>query len=699
MADTIVEGIRCLQAVVNDSVCESGSDLVLMRSTLVAPRSNTCGLRRSSMSERQFPHIFGEGKIGKFTLQNRVKYAACCVSNFNTRDGFLSEREFARDQVIAQTGASIMTNQGAYPDKSGEGKAYHSQLCINDDKYIPGLKRIADLFHEHNAVAIQQILHGGRYGGIDIGYCVQPSDTPQTLKHFRPPRAMTKEEIHLAIEDHAEAASRAVKAGFDGVEVTSFLGYLLSCFLSPFTNRRTDEYGGSLENRARFMVEILAALRKSVGPDRLVIIRLNGTELMDEFGGNNEEECIEIMRIAAGCGADMISMVIGWHESRQGALGRDVSRTEWLYLAEKAKKAIGDVPLAFGPRLSDPWEAEKALATGVFDYWEICRPLLSDPLMVQKIKEGRPERVKPCIGCMLCLAKMFYNQPYICAVNPRLGHEVEPEYSITPAVVKKKVMVAGGGPAGLEAAIAAAQRGHDVTIFEASDSIGGALIPSSRDISGGEVLLELLQYYKYRIQDLGIAVRLNTPVNRRVAAEFDPDVVIVATGAEVKKPEIPGARSAIVDEAGKVLSNGYSGLGPNVVILGGGKIGLTVAEVLAKQGCKPVIVESNKRVDFDVSTTFKWRHNALVKQLSIQVHTEAVPLGIENGSVQIRDKDRNEHYLPADSVILAGPVAPKQNLVSELEYFCDELYVVGDAMIPRSLYNAIHDGYKLGTRI
>ncbi len=652
------------------------------------------------MSDQQFPHVFGEGKVGKFTVRNRIKYAACCVSNFNSRDGFLTEREFARDRVIAQTGASIMTNQGAYPDTSGEGKAYHSQLCINDDKYIPGLQRISNLFHDNNAVAIQQVLHGGRYGGIDLGYCVQPSDTPQTLKHFRPPRAMSKEEIQKAVADHALAAERAVKAGYDGVEVTSFLGYLMSCFLSPFTNTRTDEYGGSVDKRARFMVEILEALRKAVGPDRLVIIRLNGTELMDEYGGNTVEECMEIMKIAAGCGVDMISMVIGWHESRQGALGRDVSRTEWLHLAEKAKKYIGDTPLAFGPRLSDPWEADKAIANGVFDYWEICRPLLSDPELIHKIDNGTPERIKPCIGCMLCLAKMFYNQPYICAVNPRLGHEVEPEYSVTPAAVKKKVMIAGGGPGGLEAAIAASQRGHDVTVFEASGELGGALIPSSKDISGGEVLLELLQYYKYRVDDLGIEVRLNTPVNRRIAAQFDPDVVIVATGATVKKPDIPGVDSQIVCDAWKVLTTGnLPNAGPHVVILGGGKIGLTVAEVLAEQGKKPVIVESEKRVDFDVSMTFKWRHNALVKKLNIGVFTEAKPLSIESGSVKIRDKEGAEHDLPADVVILAGPVRSRQELTTELEYFCDELYIIGDAMVPRSLYNAIHDGFKMGSRI
>ena len=652
------------------------------------------------MAQNEFPHVFSEAKVGKFKMHNRIKYAACCVSNFNTREGFLSEREFARDQVIASTGAAMMTNQGAYPDASGEGKAYHRQLAIYDDRFIPGLKRISDIFHDNKAVAIQQILHGGRYGGIDLGYCLQPSDTPQTLRHFRPPREMTKEEIHKAVEDHAAAAHRCVQAGYDGVEVTSFLGYLMSTFLSPFTNKRTDEYGGSVEKRARFMVEILQALRKAVGPEKLVIIRLNGTELMDEYGGNSEESCLEIMRIASDCGVDMISMVIGWHESRQGAIGRDVGRAHWLYLAEKAKKVIGDIPLAFGPRLSDPWEAEKALASGIFDFWEICRPFLTDPELAHKLKRGQPERIKPCVGCMLCLAKMFANQPYLCAINPRLGHEVEPEYSITPTTVKKKVMVVGGGPAGMEAAIAAAERGHRVSLFEAGPELGGALISSSRDVGGGEVLLELRDYYRLKLGDLGVDVRLNTTVDRKVTVQFFPDVVVVAAGSGVETPMAPGADEVEFLIAETVLREAdYSKIGERVVILGGGKVGLTLAEVLSKAGKKTVIIEADKRVDHDVSATFKWRHGSLVKELGITVYAGAAVLRMANDEVVLRDKDGREVTVAADSIALAGPRKPVQKLVHELEYSCDELYVIGDAMIPRNLYNAVHEGFKVGARI
>ena len=212
----------------------------------------------------KFPHLFSKGTIGRYTTSNRVKWAACCVSNFNNRDGSYSEREYARDRVIGNMGCGIMTNQGAYPDKTGLGKAYWSQICLNDDRYIPGIQKVAEIFHESGAVAIQQILHAGRYGGIDLGYCLQPSPVAQTLKHFRPPREITVDQIYEAIEDHAQAALRAKKAGFEGAEITSFMGYLLACFLSPFINRRTDEFGGSVENRARFMSEAIKAVKTGV---------------------------------------------------------------------------------------------------------------------------------------------------------------------------------------------------------------------------------------------------------------------------------------------------------------------------------------------------------------------------------------------------------------------------------------------------
>ncbi|HWP13983.1 MAG TPA: NADH oxidase, partial [Ramlibacter sp.] len=203
--------------------------------------------------ELKLKHLFQPGQIGKFKTKNLVKYGACCVSNYNTRDGYITPRELARTRVIAGTGCGIITNQGAYPDPLGEGKSYFRQVALFDDKFLPQFETIAGYIHDNGGVAIQQILHAGRYGGIDLGYCIQPSVVPQTLPHFRPPREVNKEQIRAIVQQHAEAARRAVKAGFDGTEVTSFMGYLLANFNSRFTNQRTDEYGGSIENRGRFM--------------------------------------------------------------------------------------------------------------------------------------------------------------------------------------------------------------------------------------------------------------------------------------------------------------------------------------------------------------------------------------------------------------------------------------------------------------
>lgn len=645
----------------------------------------------------KFPHIFSKAQLGKYEVKNRVKYAACCVSNFANPDGSYTERELARDEVISNMGCGIYTNQGAWPDKSGAGKGYTTQICINDDKFIPGIAKVADIFHKDGAIAIQQILHAGRYGGIDLDYCLQSSDTAQTLKHFRTPRAMTKDEIKEAIQDHADAAVRSMKAGYEGTEITSFLGYLLSCFLSSFVNKRTDEYGGTLENRGRFMVETIEAMKKAMGEDKLLVVRLNGTELMDEWGGSNEEECIEFMKMAEDAGADMISMVIGWHESRSGALGRDVSLDGWLYLAESAKKHI-NVPLAFGPRLADPVLAEKALAEGVIDFWEVCRPFLSDPQLLHKVEEDRLDEIKPCIGCMMCLAKLFANQPYICTVNPVLGHEVEPEYRIVPSVRKKKVMVIGGGLAGMECAIAASGRGHDVTIYDKKDRLGGQLLSAVKEIKGGEDLTRLLNYYEKEIQLKGIKVKLGVKVDKGLCANERPDVSVIATGAAIVKPAIPGIERENVISAWDVLEQNAA-TSDKVAIIGGGKVGVVTAEHLASNGKEVWIIETQKRVDYDVSTTFKWRHAAWIKEFGVNVLNLTVPLEVTDEGVRVKDEKGNKRLIEAGTIVLAGPRRSEQDFATSLENYCDELYVIGDAIRPRSMHNAIHEGYKLGARL
>ena len=458
--------------------------------------------------EAKLKHLFQPGRIGRFETANRIKYGACCVSNYNTRDGFITARELARMKVIARTGCGMITNQGAYPDPLGEGKAYFRQVAIYDDKFLPQFEQIARDIHDAGAIAIQQILHAGRYGGIDLGYCVQPSVVPQTLPHFRPPREMSKEQIAQCVRQHAEAAQRSIRAGFDGTEITSFMGYLLASFNSRFTNRRTDEYGGSIENRGRFMRELIDAIKQAT-PEHPLVVRLNGAELMDRWGGNTEDECFELMRQAVDCGVDMLSVTVGWQEAPESSIGRDVPPGYWNYLSERTKKMFPDTLVTFGNRLPDPRMADACIRDGVFDFWEVCRPLLADPELVHKAAEDRLDEVRQCIGSLNCLSRLFRDLPYTCTMNPALGHEVEPEYHVRPAAVKKKVMVIGAGPAGMECAITAVKRGHEVTVFDKADRIGGSLLAyANNDLARPDDLLSVVRHYEVMAGKLGIELRL-----------------------------------------------------------------------------------------------------------------------------------------------------------------------------------------------
>jgi len=442
-------------------------------------------------------------------------------------------------------------------------------------------------------------------------------------------------------------------------------------------------------------VELLQAMRATIGDEKMLWVRLNGAELMDHHGGNSEEECLQFMRMAEQAGVDGISIVVGWHESTRGALGRDVPHEGWLPLARAAKKVVG-VPLAFGPRFGDPVMADEALGRGDFDFWEVCRPMLADPLMVHKVAHGAVEDVRPCLGGLVCLSRMFRNLPYVCTMNPRLGHEYEPDLELKPSAERRRVLVVGGGPAGLEAALTAARRGHEVELWERSPRLGGQLLAASREVGGGEVFLRLVDYYRRQVKRTGVKVKLETEANGRAVSAFAPDVCILATGAGV-------AVDSIVEEAPDRVAIWRADdpedppQGERVVVLGVGRAALVAAETLARQGRAVTMLGEGKRESWDVAPTFKWRHAAWVKEFGITVLREASALGWdERGRLKLAGEPES---LEVDLLVAGRERRSRQDLVRELEYRVDVLHVVGDAVSPQTVWQAVHGAYRTAVHV
>ena len=454
------------------------------------------------------------------------------------------------------------------------------------------------------------------------------------------------------------------------------------------------------------MVELLAAMRKAAGDDKMLWVRLNGAELMDEHGGNSEQDCLAFGHAHERAGVDGISLVVGWHESNRGALGRDVPSDGWLRLAQAAKEAVS-VPLAFGPRFGDPCMAEEALGRGDFDFWEVCRPMLADPLLVHKVAHNAAEDVRPCTGGLICLSRMFRNLPYICTMNPKLGYEFQLEMKVQPAPERRRVLVIGAGPAGLEAAFVSARRGHEVELWEKRPRLGGQLIAASREIGGGDVFMKLIDFYRRQLDRTGVTVRLETEADGRAVSKFAPDVCIIATGAEVPID----AMAAAAPDGVKVWYADDPDDPPaakNVVVLGVERSALVAAETLANDGARVTMLAGGGKQGWDVAPTFKWRHAAWVRELEINILRDASADGWDDtGRLRLSwspdDAKADAHERPGaldvDLLIVGGERRSRQSLIRDLEYRADVVRVVGDAVHPESVCQAVHGAYRTAIQV
>ncbi len=646
---------------------------------------------------KRYPHLFKPIEIGNLLVPNRIKYAAT-EENLNGLDGFITDSGVAymRERARGVVGG-LCFMQGVYMDEARKGQGYVGQAAAWNDKFIPGLKRIADAIHEQRAVAGFQLMDCGRVGAVEVESGHGPSTVPQRLRIFKPMYEMTNAEVKEMVQQHVDAAKRGIEAGFDIMEISGIVGYLISNFISSYTNRRTDEYGGDIRGRMQAVVEVIQGVKAVCPPDMPVGIRLCLEELLDDVRGNTPAESIESYKIAAEAGVDYISCTLGWQESIYPVISRDIPMGNWVHLAKRAKEHV-NVPIQMAYRLFKPELPNEKIGAGELDIWEMCRPMIADPLMPKKVLEGKEEEIRHCVACNLCLARLFRDAPMTCYINPVCAHEANPEFTDpAPAEEEKEIMIAGAGPAGLECAYVAAMRGHQVHVYDKRDVIGGTLNEARNAPYGDDELWTCVEYQKVMCEKAGVEFHLGTEVTEELIEEEMPDAVVLATGPVYSKIEVAGGDSGKVVALADVMS-GKVAVGEKVVVWGNRKPGIGCALHLAKQGKKVTLVGKDKTAGFDVNPSFKWRYMIYMRQNGITVYNDCDVVEVTDDGIAVKTYDGYQWPIKCDTIVLSQR-EPNESLKKAVQSEGIEMFVIGDALIPRNLSSAVHDGYRIGIRI
>ena len=514
-----------------------------------------------------YPHLLAPLDLGFTTLKNRTLMGSMHTGLEEEKNGF--ERMAAFYAERARGGAGLIVTGGFSPNLAG--RVYHFGSQLSFPWQVGKHRLITEAVHREGGKIALQILHTGRYGYHPL--CVSASKLRAPINRFTP-RALTQWGIRKTIGDYARCARLAQKAGYDGVEIMGSEGYLINQFIAPQTNQRTDQWGGPFENRIRLAVEIVKATRAKVGPNFIIIFRLSMLDLVE--GGSSWEEVVQLAKAIEAAGATIINTGIGWHEARIPTIATMVPRAAFAWVTKRLKGEV-KIPLITTNRINTPEVAEDVLATGCADMVSMARPFLADPFFVSKAAANKADEINTCIACnQACLDHIFNGKLTSCLVNPRACHETT--LSITRAEFPKKVAVVGAGPAGMACATTAAERGHNVTLFDAADRIGGQF-NIAKQIPGKEDFNETLRYFGKRIETSGVKLRLNTRAESEALKAEGFDHVVLATGISPRKPAIPGIESDKVATYLDIIE-GRKQAGKAVAIIGAGGIGFDVGEFL-----------------------------------------------------------------------------------------------------------------------
>ncbi len=577
----------------------------------------------------ELKHMFTPIQIGSLTIRNRFMVSPM-VMNYCTGDGMATETYIAYHEERAKGGWGLIVTEDYAVDPAGKAFKYLAGLW--DDSQIAGQAELTRRVHAHGATILAQIYHAGRQTrrAITETETVAPTaiTCPSTMEM---PRELTVEAIERIVEQFGDAALRAKKAGFDGVEIHGGHGYLVSEFMSSYSNKRFDRYGGSLINRVRFPLEIIGAVRQKCGDDFVIQFRISGDELVP--GGRTIEDTKAIVRLLEEAGVDSFDITAGTDGSHYTQVPASAVAHGWIAdFAGDVKKVVA-VPVFTVARINDPLLAEAIVASGKADGVAMGRGSLADPELPNKAKEGRFEDIIQCTACMQgCVTRVLAQLPVRCMLNPRTGRENE--FAIARAREKKRVFIAGGGPAGMEAAIVAAQRGHDVTLFEKDRRLGGQFYLASIPPMKGEISA-FLAWQAHAMEQLGVKIRMNTALTAETVREGKPDALIVATGSKPTPSDIPGVDQSFVVHAGEVLE-GKVLVGEKVAIIGGGMVGCETANHLAHHGKKPTIIEMLSDLATEEPRDIKRFLMESLKEKNVDTYVDSTVVGINaDGSLEI----------------------------------------------------------------
>ncbi len=669
-----------------------------------------------------YPHLFRPLDLGHVTLPNRVLMGSMHTGLEEVGD-FERVAEFYASR--ARGGVALMVTGGMAPNR--EGGVLPGAAGLFTEKDIANHQKVTGRVHDAGGLIAMQILHAGRYAYSPE--CVAPSPLKSPISPFSP-RELDEDGIEKQIADIAEAARRARLAGYDGVEVMGSEGYLLNQFLVTHTNKRTDRWGGSLENRMRLPVEVVRRVREAVGEDFIVIYRISLIDLVPD--GQTWEDVITLAQAIENAGATILNTGIGWHEARIPTIATSVPRRAFTWVT---KKLMGEVaiPVITSNRINTPDVAEAVLADGCADMVSMARPFLADPDFVAKARAGRSKTIAPCIACnQACLDHTFEMKVASCLVNPRAAHETELVYA--PAEVLKAVAIVGAGPAGLATALVAAERGHRVTLFDRAERIGGQL-NMAKMVPGKEEFHGLIRWYETMLDELGVEVRLGVEVVPETLAGFDE--VVVATGVLPREPGIPVQGQAQVVSYIDILTE-REVAGKRVAVIGAGGIGFDVAEFLTtddsptvdlpewlrewgvadpevhRSGLSPegpqpsppvrnvsLFQRKSERPGKRLGKTTGWIHRASLQMKGVTMVGGVTYVKIDAEGLHIVRQDGTPEIVSCDTVVLCAGQISDRTLADALEAKGVKAHVIGGADVAAELdaKRAIDQGARLAASL